>query len=375
MVVEKIFLEYHDVEEFKNGLNVTKNKDIDIVFDSIVKNALEFLLYSADEFEIQPKRSLIDFITALELFIKARLLKEHWTLLLDDLRKGKYANFVNGDLPTIDFKDAIDRLDNVLQEPLTNQEIKCFEKLRLHRNKLIHFYNKTYSGKSEKAKLNALTEIAEGWFCLHGLLKNKWYRDFAKYQKEIDDITKKIDKNKKAWQGKYNGFKNGIAMEIKKGVIFKECPICNFLAIKLEEYSEPIYEGRCLVCGQNDISLKVECSACGEIAYISDCDTACDCGKTDFTKEVLTEQLEVFMSPRDRAGENTDIYCTECFTYEPTVIELKNGIYFCLECFIYFDETSECEWCNTRYAGDIGEDTHWKGCENCEGSLGWHRND
>jgi len=164
---------------------MAKTKNIEDVFDSIIKNALEFLNDSADEFENQPKRSLIDFITALELFIKARLLKEHWTLLLNNLSKGNYSNFVNGDLPTINFKDALERLDNVLQEPLTKQERVCFEKLRLHRNKLIHFYNKDYSGKSQKAKLNALTEIAEGWFYLHNFLKDRWHEVFVKHQRTI----------------------------------------------------------------------------------------------------------------------------------------------------------------------------------------------
>jgi len=151
---------------------MAKKKNMEDVFNSIVKNALEFSLYSADEFEIQPKRSLIDFIVALELFIKARLLKEHWTLLLNNLSKGNYANFVSGNLMTVEFDDAIDRLDKVLQEPLTKQERECFKRLRSHRNKLIHFYNAEYSRKSEKAKLNALTEISEGWFRLYQLFED-----------------------------------------------------------------------------------------------------------------------------------------------------------------------------------------------------------
>lgn len=353
---------------------MSTKKNADDIFKRIVKNALEFLNDSADEFEIQPKRSLIDFITALELFIKARLLKEHWTLLLNNLSKGNYANFVNGDLPTIDFKEALDRLDNVLQEPLTKSERGCFEKLRLHRNKLIHFYNKDYSGKSQKAKLNALTEIAEGWYYLHGLLKDRWSDDFKQYQSQIDSITKKIDKNKKSWQGKYNSLKDRIDKDIAKGIVVKECPICNYVAAKLEEWGEPIYESKCLICGQKDIWLEVECDACGETVYVSDSYTTCQCGGTDFEKDVLENKLAIQRSASELAesGLSSEIYCTECFYFEPTVIELKNGYCFCLECFEYFDETTECEWCNTRYAGDIGENTYFKGCENCEGHIGWH---
>jgi len=142
----------------------------------------------------------------------------------------------------------------------------------------------------------------------------------------------------------------------------------------LEEYGEPIYESTCLICGQKDIWLEVECDACGKTVYVADSYSTCECGGTDFEKDVLREQLEVHRSLSELAdgGEYGDIYCTECFMPESTVIELKNGSYFCLECFEFFDETSECEWCNTRYAGDIGEDTYFKGCEMCEGHIGWH---
>ena len=78
------------------------------------------------------------------------------------------------------------------------------------------------------------------------------------------------------------------------------------------------------------------------------------------------------LSELANGGIYGDIYCTECFSPEATVIELKNGLFFCLECFVDFDETSECEWCNTRYAGSIGEDTYFIGCELCGGHIGWH---
>ena len=286
------------------------DKDMNNVFRGIVINALGFLRHSADEFDDMPKQSLIDFITALELFIKARLLKEHWTLLLNNLNKGTYANFVNGDLPTIEFKDAIDRLDNVLQEPLTKQERECFEKLKSHRNKLMHFYNKTYSGKSQKAKLNALTEISEGWFYLHRLLKDKWSEDFKKYQRKIDRVTERINENKKSWQGKYNSLKSIIEKDIKKGVVFKECFVCNYNATRLEECNDPIYDSICLVCGQKKYWLKYECPECNNAVFVSDSYSTCDCGEVEITMDALREQLEKFRSTKELAIEDCDIDLT-----------------------------------------------------------------
>jgi hypothetical protein len=51
------------------------------MFDSLVRNALAFLERSVDELKDAPNYAVIDFCTAIELFLKARLLLEHWALV------------------------------------------------------------------------------------------------------------------------------------------------------------------------------------------------------------------------------------------------------------------------------------------------------
>ena len=51
----------------------------DKLFESIVENTIDFLHQSVEELETFPKYSVIHFWSAVELFFKARLLKEHWT--------------------------------------------------------------------------------------------------------------------------------------------------------------------------------------------------------------------------------------------------------------------------------------------------------
>ena len=59
------------------------------MFDSLVRNAIDFLKKSVDELEKSPKYSVIHFYTAIELFLKARLLAELWTLIITDVNKVK----------------------------------------------------------------------------------------------------------------------------------------------------------------------------------------------------------------------------------------------------------------------------------------------
>ena len=52
------------------------------LFDRLVDNALDFLNRSIADFEKSPKYSVIHFYTAVELFVKARLMAEHWSLVV-----------------------------------------------------------------------------------------------------------------------------------------------------------------------------------------------------------------------------------------------------------------------------------------------------
>jgi len=93
-----------------------KVTDSSQMFESLVLNALDFLQRSADEVESAPNHSVIDFCTAIELFLKARLLAEHWTLIYLDLTKAireKKANltkFCSGDVVSVGMREAIPRL-------------------------------------------------------------------------------------------------------------------------------------------------------------------------------------------------------------------------------------------------------------------------
>lgn len=52
--------------------------------NELIKNAFDFLNRSIDVLEDHPKYSIIFFATSLELFIKAKLAEEHWTLIIEN---------------------------------------------------------------------------------------------------------------------------------------------------------------------------------------------------------------------------------------------------------------------------------------------------
>ena len=86
------------------------------LFDALVKNAIDFLDSSLDDLEIRPKNSIVDFYTSIELFLKARLMTEHWTLILSKPENANIDNFRIGDFHSIFLEEAIKRLKSILNE-------------------------------------------------------------------------------------------------------------------------------------------------------------------------------------------------------------------------------------------------------------------
>jgi hypothetical protein len=85
-------------------------------FDALVENAFDFLREAIAEFRDKPKYSIIHFCAAVELILKARLLREHWTLVLRQPEKADLVKFKTGDFLSISVKEAVLRLDNILRE-------------------------------------------------------------------------------------------------------------------------------------------------------------------------------------------------------------------------------------------------------------------
>ena len=103
-------------------------------FTDLVNNALDFFTRSIDEFSTHPKYSVIHLSSAVELFLKARLLLEHWTVILEKPDKADHKAFERGDFRSVGIKEAIKRLDRIADVRLSKQERHCLETIEKHRN-------------------------------------------------------------------------------------------------------------------------------------------------------------------------------------------------------------------------------------------------
>ncbi len=113
---------------------------LDFVFMSI--NNLTIINNNAPDDEANKrlmKYSLLHLSSGVELVFKHRLLQEHWTYVFADMNKAKKEALKSGDFQSADSETIIERLKNLCDIELTQDEVKDLRNLRSRRNKAEHF--------------------------------------------------------------------------------------------------------------------------------------------------------------------------------------------------------------------------------------------
>jgi hypothetical protein len=187
--------------------------DIEKYFNLLVENMFENLAKSIDNIDKDGKTSIVFYFSTLELLFKARLFKEHWSFILDNIDNGKanINNLKNGDFYTVTFEKAASRIHNLCQD-LDKDYEKHFDSIRILRNRLVHFDCVSNSSKELTAE-----NISKTWYYVYKLLNDKWKDIFKDYSNKIDKINEKmqsysthfwnskkkvlIDNNRKKYEG------------------------------------------------------------------------------------------------------------------------------------------------------------------------------
>lgn len=240
----------------------------DKMFDSLVRNALDFLARSVGEdLQGNPKYSVISFCTALELFFKSRLLKQHWALIYDDPRKADLSEFQKGNFKSVGMEDAIARLRKLGDLRITDEARNAFDEIREHRNRLIHFFHSAYADKPDDSAIQkVVAEQCRGWFYLHPLLTGRWRDSFTPYLSGIETIDRvmRIIKKNEFLRLRFDARSQGIETGKARGAVFSVCAACDYEAAKVarDSLAGPLFSVKCLVCDTEGRVFKIECPNC-----------------------------------------------------------------------------------------------------------------
>jgi hypothetical protein len=115
----------------------------DSIIGKLVENALDFLLSAAQHARVGDIRSikfsLLHLATSVELLLKARLSREHWALLFQDVSLASRESLVSGRFRSVDFDTAVGRLKRIADVKIDQPALRQLKELRDLRNSAVHF--------------------------------------------------------------------------------------------------------------------------------------------------------------------------------------------------------------------------------------------
>lgn len=352
--------------------NPTKPDDL---FESLVGNALDFLSRSIEDLRQSPKYSVIHFYAAVELFLKARLLKEHWSLVVTSRQDADWEKFIAGDFVSVSLKEAANRLEKVVRSGISKSTLEAFQSVGNHRNKLVHFFHVAHSA-SENGGLR--TEVAKeqlnAWYLLNQLLTGPWKDVFDDWMTQISEIDTKLRDHRKYLQVIFDHLRPRIQAREREGFSFDFCPSCRFKAQERNPEARDIDVAVCLVCGLEQKRLTIECPDCGKPAeFVNEGFSECgSCGKTlepEHVADALKDHGAAYTAAKDGERSWHEGNCTDC-EVPHTVVLTASGRYVCASCFGESESMQPCEWCDELNTGDM-EHSYLLGCSVCEGRSGW----
>jgi len=353
------------------------SKDVDTheLFCRLVRNALDFLSHSIEELEKFPKYSVIHFNAAVELFLKARLMHEHWTLVISKSKEPDWDNIISGGFQSVSLDEAASRLKKIVRSGLTDQELSAFRSVTKHRNKFVHFFHEADSEVRNREMLQRIvSQQLYAWYLLHKLITRRWDKVFRKWSQQIAEIDKKLREHHEFLRVIFNDLKKEIEKRVAAGSQFEQCHSCGFKSLEYSDQSvnEP-HEAACLVCDLVDRYLLIECPNCNAIVRFENegYGNCARCGKRfdpDELTELLSNKDQMYLAFKD--GDNSwDLgNCSDCDGYH-TVVRLEDS-YLCTSCLGTFESLANCEWCNEPNTGDM-EESYFMGCNFCDGHAGW----
>lgn len=338
--------------------------------DAVIRSAIDFMDTAIGELGDKPKYSALHFAIALELFLKARLMEEHWSLVLQKPGVKSRENFFKGKSKTVGASDAFTRIQGILGPSGGDKAKVAFDKIASHRNQIVHFHVQELAEADSKASQTADLAAAQcsAWYHLRRLLTRQWKDCFDGHLTAIEGLNEKMVRNRDFLDLRRKQVKGLLRRKQQEGTPVRLCRACDSEAAAQRGDGRTHKAYDCLVCGTMTSYVRMKCSACGHPepieAYSAFEDVCPHCG-AELDLEAVKKQVGV--KAKDRAGA-FDAWCWECGEelWEATVVRIaeRPEVLLCLGCGEQYEHVQGCdcgEWTVARDKSQLEE----QGCASC----------
>jgi endogenous inhibitor of DNA gyrase (YacG/DUF329 family) len=344
---------------------------------SLVENAFDFLHRALVDLETSPKFSVIHFHAAVELFLKARLLAEHWSLVISKKQDADLKRFLAGDFQSVTLDEAADRLEKVVQSGLSRAELDQFRSLARHRNRMVHFFHEVGGRGAVAGMKQAIAmEQLKAWYLLNRLLTERWGNVFGRWKAEVEKVSAALTKHRTYLQVAFEHLEPRLKQMVAGGKQVESCIACGYMAAEVLDTVGLVNRCRCLVCQLEATHLTVSCPHCSEpVEFVDEGFAQCP----SCSKKLEPDDLAAILDD-DEPGTKAyyehgmPAHCVACDGLRSVVHH--GGKCVCASCLRSYDEDSmhQCNWCGDLNAGDM-DDSYSLGCVVCSGRHGSMRDD
>lgn len=215
----------------------------------LIDNGLDFIVRAANDLmsgdlieDQQSKYSTVELFEGVELLLKARLAREHWSLIVKDLDKYKYNSFENGSFISVSFETICERLNSFCKVQIDESARQSFDQLRKLRNRYVHFACK-------ESYTSVISIQLKAWHHLLAMLENGFLDNLTNEQEEVLDYAKQLMMHSDEYLNtRYNEVTSQIEDAISEGRYVANCPMCGKPSLLIGG-SDP----SCPVCGKKEI--------------------------------------------------------------------------------------------------------------------------
>jgi hypothetical protein len=214
-------------------LNLLDNS-LDYIYES-----LEPMLQGHDETSKHLwKYSVLHLYSGIELLLKDKLRREHWSLIFQDVSSAEFEKFENGNFVSVYHDDLIKRLSKILKVKFNDEPIK---KLQILRNKFEHFEVDISLSECQHIVVAALDLTINFW---ETHLKSVSTLEQQNKFRTIKSIVTEFDIYIKQRINRFEAEINGIVAS--KNAVIVLCPDCSSLYFAV--YKDDKKDCKCFVC-------------------------------------------------------------------------------------------------------------------------------
>jgi hypothetical protein len=196
-----------------------------------IPNGLDYLRSVVDHLTGEPdardlKYAVLHLQAATEVLLKARLQREHWSLVLKEPGRADRAKFDKGEFESCSTTEAVTRLRGIVGVKISEKDTKEIDKLAKTRNALQH-YGLTDSAHAIEARAAKVLDILLDFITEH-LMPGLRGEDANHAEEAMDDIRGPLNEMKSFIKTRMDRLSSELQPHAEKTVA---CPDCRQFAM------------------------------------------------------------------------------------------------------------------------------------------------